>query len=402
MKINHNPAALSTLGALQRNTSNSQQSLQRLSTGQKINKAADDASGLAISQKMQAQINGLAQAGQNAQDGANLVQTAEGAMGDIQDILQKLRTMAVQARNDTQSDTDKGNLQDQADALTDEIGRIAQETTFNTKRILQSYAGEGIFSTDGLNLQVGADAGQNINLQVGDPLWLTTLSFKEDTSSSPVVLTGASSAGATATLDDGDGGIQTFRFTFSGGYASGAVLSATVQTTDGSGYTLPFWNGSSYVDLTLTATVDSTDITKVTISHWIEKDSTAMSDNATQSNGGVDPYQLGLSKKVANSYFTHNVQLTDANAISVLDSAIGTVSHYRSQLGAYQNRLAYVDDVDDIAGQNLTQAMSGILDTDIAAEMIQTVKSNILVQSAQAMLAQANSLPQGMLTLLHG
>lgn len=289
MVINHNIAALNTLGNLQKNTSATQDSLQKLSTGSKINKAADDASGLAISQKMQAQINGLDQGEQNVSDGANLIQTAEGALGNIQDILQKMRTLAVQAQNDTQSTTDKGNLQDQANALAQEITRISDQTKYNTKAIFGSAASDGLFNASGLNIQIGADDGQSIAITLSGTV-----------------------TGLTA-VDAGSLG----------------VASGTVTSTSGAAYSL-----------------------------------------------------------------------TSTDAITTIQSAIDAVSKLRSALGAYQNRLEYASDTDDLSSQNLTQALSGITDTDIAQEMMNYTKNNILVQSAQAMLAQANQLPQGMLTLL--
>lgn len=295
MVINHNIAALNTLSNLSANTKATQTSLQRLSTGSKINKAADDASGLAISQKMQAQINGLDQGQQNVSDGANLIQTAEGSLGNIQDILQKIRTLAVQANNDTQSTDDKGNLQDQADALAQEITRISEQTTYNTKHVLNSSDTTGLLANStGLKIQIGADDGQSIN----------------------ITLSGVATIGSTA-----------------------------VSSVDAAGLGV------------------------------------ASSAGATATAGGA-------------------VDLLTANAITTIQSAIDAVSKLRSKLGAYQNRLDYAGQTDDLSSQNLTQALSGITDTDIAKEMMTYTKNNILVQSAQAMLAQANQLPQGMLSLL--
>lgn len=291
MVINHNIAALNTFSNLQKNTNATQDSLQKLSTGSKINKAADDASGLAISQKMQAQINGLDQASENVSNGNSLIQTAEGALGNTQDILQKMRTLAVQAQNDTQNTTDKGNLQDQADALAQEINRISAQTSYNTKNVLSSSTGgDGLFTTSGIQIQIGADSGQ-------------------------------------------------------------------------------------VIDLTLSGAVSSLD--------------------------GVDISSLGVGTGSATNYTTVTaLDLTVSTSINTIQSAIDNVSKLRSKLGAYQNRLSYANDTLDIESQNLTAAQSTITDTDVAKEMMNYTKNNILVQSAQAMLAQANQLPQGMLSLL--
>ncbi|MFT9055152.1 MAG: flagellin [Ethanoligenens sp.] len=294
MVINHNIAALNTFSNLQKNTAATQDSLQKLSTGSKINKAADDASGLAISQKMQAQINGLDQAQENVSNGTSLVQTAEGALGNVQDILQKMRTLANQAQNQTQNTTDTSNLQDQANALAQEINRISAQTTYNTKNVLSSTAaGDGLFTTSGIQIQIGADSGQ-------------------------------------------------------------------------------------VIDLTLSGSVSGL--------------------------GGVDIASLGvagLSTAAATDYTTVTaLDLTASSSINTIQSAIDDVSKLRSKLGAYQNRMSYASDTLGIESQNLTAAESTITDTDVAQEMMNYTKNNILVQSAQAMLAQANQLPQGMLSLL--
>ncbi|MFT9077403.1 flagellin [Ethanoligenens sp.] len=294
MVINHNIAALNTFSNLQKNTAATQDSLQKLSTGSKINKAADDASGLAISQKMQAQINGLDQAQENVSNGTSLVQTAEGALGNVQDILQKMRTLANQAQNQTQNTTDTSNLQDQANALAQEINRISAQTTYNTKNVLSSTAaGDGLFTTSGIQIQIGADSGQ-------------------------------------------------------------------------------------VIDLTLSGSVSGL--------------------------GGVDIASLGvagLSTASASDYTTVTaLDLTASSSINTIQSAIDDVSKLRSKLGAYQNRMSYASDTLGIESQNLTAAESTITDTDVAQEMMNYTKNNILVQSAQAMLAQANQLPQGMLSLL--
>lgn len=293
MVINHNIAALNTLSALNKNTAATQDSLEKLSTGSKINKAADDASGLAISQKMQAQINGLDQAQENVSNGTSLVQTAEGALGNVQDILQKMRTLANEAQNSgTQSSTDTGNLQDQADALAQEINRISAQTTFNTKDVFGSST-DGLFGASGLQIQIGADSGQVIDL----------------------TLSGVASG------------------------VSGVDIASLKISGD--------------------ASASATDYTSVTA-----------------------------------------LDLTASTSIDTIQSAIDDVSKLRSKLGAYQNRMSYATDTLDIESQNLTSAESTLTDTDVASEMMTYTKNNILVQSAQAMLAQANQLPQGMLSLL--
>lgn len=268
MIINHNIAALNTLRQLDANTNATQKSLEKLSSGLRINRASDDAAGLAISEKMRAQIRGLDMANKNAQDGISLIQTAEGALNETHSILQRMRELAVQSANDTNTDQDRAQLQAEIDQLLSEIDRISTDTEFNTKKLL-----DGSFTA---TFQIGANQGQSI--------------------------------------------------TFS------------IATMDTNGLTL----------------------------------------------AGLD-----ISSQTG----------ADA-AIASLDDAINAVSTERAKLGALQNRLEHTINNLGTASQNLTAAESRIRDVDMAKEMAEFTKNSILNQAAQAMLAQANQLPQGVLQLL--
>jgi len=170
MVINHNIAALNTLNKLSANTTATTSSLEKLSSGLKINSAADDAAGLAISEKMKAQINGLDTADDNAENGVSLLQTAEGSLSESQSILQRMNELAVEANNGTNSSTDTDKLQDEADALAEDLDRISSNTTFNTKTVLSGNGaasnGTSLFSTSGITLQIGADAGQTMAISL--------------------------------------------------------------------------------------------------------------------------------------------------------------------------------------------------------------------------------------------
>ena len=157
MRINHNIAALNTYRQLTTNTTNTNKALEKLSSGLRINKAGDDAAGLSISEKMRAQIRGLDQAARNAQDGISLIQTAEGALQEVHAILQRMRELAVQAANDTNADEDRDALQDEVTELAAELQRIMENTTFNTKEVLDGTIGT-------VNIHVGADEGQVMEL----------------------------------------------------------------------------------------------------------------------------------------------------------------------------------------------------------------------------------------------
>ncbi|MED1420464.1 flagellin Hag [Bacillus smithii] len=275
MIINHNIAALNTLNRLNIASNAQSKSMEKLSSGLRINRAGDDAAGLAISEKMRAQIRGLDQASRNAQDGISLIQTAEGALNETHAILQRMRELAVQSANDTNTVDDRAELQKEVDQLAQEITRIADTTEFNTQKLL-----DGTFSG---TFQIGANTDQTITLKIG----------KMDAGT--LNLSGASA---------------------------------------GTG-----------IDISSSA------------------------DAAT-------------------------------NAISTIDQAIKTVSSERSKLGAYQNRLEHTINNLSTSSENLTAAESRIRDVDMAKEMMEQTKDSILAQAAQAMLAQANQQPQGVLQLL--
>lgn len=268
MKINHNISALNAYRNLATNNTNVSKNLEKLSSGLRINRAADDAAGLAISEKMRSQIRGLDMAERNALDGISLIQTAEGALSSTHDILQRMRELAVQAANGTNAPEDLDAIQAETEQLIKEIDRIANDTEFNAKKLLDASL------VTPLKLQIGANTSQTVDLQI---------------------------------------------------------------------------NGMSANKLG----VDTLDIT---------------------TGAGA--------------------------AISTLDSAIAKVSEERSNLGAIQNRLEHTVNNLKYMSENTTAAESRIRDLDMAQEMTAYTKNNILVQSAQAMLAQANQLPQGVLQLL--
>jgi flagellin len=270
MIINHNIAAMNTHRQLNSNTTNTNKAIEKLSSGLRINRAGDDAAGLAISEKMRGQIRGLDMATKNAQDGISLIQTAEGALNETHSILQRVRELAVQSANDTNTDDDRAELQKEVAELTKEVTRISTDTEFNTKKLLD---GAGV---SGAIFQIGANTGQSISLSIGN---------------------------------------------------MGAI---------------------------------SLGISTVTI--------------ATQ---------------------------TGANAaLATLDSAIKSVSSERAKLGANQNRLEHTINNLGTTSENLSAAESRVRDVDMAKEMMNQTKNNILAQASQAMLAQANQQPQAVLQLL--
>ncbi|WP_077613999.1 flagellin N-terminal helical domain-containing protein [Caenibacillus caldisaponilyticus] len=322
MIINHNIAALNTLRQLSVNNNAVQKSLEKLSSGMRINSAADDAAGLAISEKMRAQIRGLDMATKNAQDGISLIQTAEGALNETHSILQRMRELAVQAANDTNTDQDRAQLQKEMDQLAAEVTRISKDTQFNTKTLL-----DGSFTG---TFHIGANEGQNITLSIAE--------LSADT-----LQVGTSYTASGNDLVDASGNsIATYN-------AAGA---------SGAGY----YNGSGKL---------------------------VLAADAALASGTKGAFGINIS-----------TQSGAEAAITTIDNAINTVSTERSKLGAYQNRLEHTINNLSTSSQNLTAAESRIRDVDMAKEMAEFTKNSILNQAAQAMLAQANQLPQGVLQLL--
>ena len=274
MRIQHNIMAMNAYRNYNNNTSALSKNLEKLSSGYKINRAGDDAAGLAISEKMRAQITGLETAQKNAKDGISLVQTAEGALTEVHDMLNRMVELATQSANGTYDDeTDRANLQAELDQLTEEVDRIADSANFNGIKLFN-----GSLATNGLTLQIG-DTSETFN-----QLNFTLSAMKSDTL-------------------------------------------------------------------------------------------------------GIDA--IAISNAVAAG-----------SAIDVIKSAINFVSSVRGKLGAMQNRLDHTINNLSVMTENIQDAESTIRDTDVADEMMAYTKNNILVQSAQAMLAQANQVPQGVLQLL--
>jgi flagellin len=270
MRINHNIGAMNTHRQLATNTANQSKNIEKLSSGLRINRAGDDAAGLAISEKMRGQIRGLDQASRNAQDGISMIQTAEGALNETHSILQRMRELAVQSSNDTNVTADRAAIDKEYQALATEITRISADTEFNTQKL---WAGAST-----VEFQIGANTGQKVS------------------------------------------------------YAFSLMDAATIT-------------------------------------------------------GGVGDL---LDK--ANSQ----------TALTNLDTAIGSVSTERSKLGAFQNRLEHTINNLNTSSENLSSAESRIRDVDMAKEMMDQTKNSILAQASQAMLAQANQQPQGVLQLLRG
>jgi flagellin len=492
MIINHNMGASNAIRQMGINQSNANKSMEKLSSGLRINKAGDDAAGLAISEKMRGQIRGLDQASANSQDAISMIQTAEGALNETHSILQRMRELSVQSSTDTNTADDRSKIQAETDQLAKEITRISNTTEFNTQNLLAG----------GLNdtFQIGANKDQNINLKVnamdaqslgvaGSKLDATLASSATDVTA--VSLSGAKgtsvvdgktitiSAGATpaaATWAAADTGL------------TGTTISTVNNTSDFNGWK---FTTSTSGSATIAATVDSANKTitltgNATAANWTAAainsalstagygsafsaagDATAVSATANvaaSTNGlaadevlltateGANTGTTIVKNNAASATFTDakfkglsisldgsssastaatitvaaqqssistfnadgsinkeaiaaagidvSTQTAANSAVKTINDAITKVSEERSKLGAYQNRLEHTIANLGTSSENLTSSESRIRDVNMAKEMSQFSKNNILSQAAQAMLAQANQQPQQVLQLL--
>jgi len=374
MRINNNLMAMNTHRQLGINSNNGAKSIEKLSSGYRINRAGDDAAGLAISEKMRNQIKGLNQASRNSQDGISLIQTAEGALAETHEMLQRMRELVVQSNNDTNTDEDLTNIQDELGQLTKEIDRIATKTEFNTKNLLDGTLGVQLGTS--ADLTAATAAGVSFELSGIDKSSTFTLAVAATSITATYngvsqVITGVGSSALVAAgtvLDFDKVGVK---LSLSADIAAAAIDAAVGGTyTTGTSAMAAFQigaNKSSTLDISISSMKSSTLGSGVLA-------------------GGLDDI---------------NVQSeTFDNNLDTIDAAIKSVSEQRSKLGAWQNRLEHTIKNLDASSENLQAAESRIRDVDMAKEMMNFTKNNILQQAAQAMLAQANQAPQGVLQLL--
>lgn len=548
MRINHNIASLNTYRQLTMNTTSGSKSLEKLSSGLRINRAGDDAAGLAISEKMRGQIRGLSQASRNAQDGISLIQTAEGALNETQSILQRMRELAVQAGNDTNTAADRNEIQKEINQLTSEINRIGNTTEFNTQKLLNGGAVgraeasgatlsggvtaapaeqaqytitvTGTFDTDqtlsftfngtDYTFVAGTDAGADFNPSNLDSLATaigTALGTDWTVAHATGEITIKAAAGGAFDGDNGNGllsNVTTSTGTASAAGSQTAVGADAVQEQKATGKiafnnnllssgtritindeTFVLYDSSKGEVATTGTNITALDISEHNTNEKIIDAIVAANDSvndvvlsksgtnellitasaagttanayvlsvtgpAGQTNSFTADFQIGANKGQSMSIEigdmrsialgisslagtsgkvtidgveyevawaekavtdgTSNV-VTEAalsvatakdasKAIEVLDAAITKVSGERSKLGAYQNRLEHTINNLDTSAENLTASESRIRDVDMAKEMMEFYKNSILQQAAQAMLAQANQMPQGVLQLL--
>lgn len=394
MVVQHNLTAMNSNRQLGVTSGAQAKSAEKLSSGYKINRAGDDAAGLKISEKMRSQIRGLDKASDNAQDGISLIQTAEGALNESHSILQRMNELAVQGANDTNQSIDRDAINQELDALTEELNRISETTQFNKQNLL-----DGNFKDK--NLQVGANAKQKIAISIdcmnADALGLGKETVKQGGNTPTKVVYN----GMSFTYDKGDDvatnkakAISAFQKSILKKVGSASNFIAQYDDTTGSIYYKATIDGKEkrFASAT-TAQKSYLADQKAIVSKAINDDfqkyvKTSKASATTGGNGEI------RNKARVDDYEAAN------NTITYVQNAINTVSTQRSALGALQNRLEHtVANLDNVS-ENTQSAESRIRDTDMASEMVQYSKNNILAQAGQSMLAQANQSTQGVLSLL--
>ena len=446
MVVQHNLTAMNSNRMLGLTTASQAKSTEKLSSGYKINRAADDAAGLSISEKMRKQIRGLTQASLNAQDGISAVQTAEGALTEVHDMLQRMNELAVKSANGTNSEDDRGYIQDEIDQLVKEIDRVSETTKFNETYLLKGVkTDEDVTSLDSVSIVAGKEFKESFTLKNGSTFWAV------DAAGQKTALTDATKATDLAKYIDAEGnakdGYKIYKVDAAAGSEWGAQVSgkvadaATIKAQlDVSSTGLMDKNGKEIKATDLKNYFDQNGVYKgglysrlsadgkdpaaggtkgdiveigadkltdfVTVTTKTDKkiDALNLSLHVGADGEASNKIDLSIKSMSAQGIGVSDLKVNTADsataAIETLKNAIQTVSTQRSALGAVQNRLEHtINNLDNVV-ENTTSAESQIRDTDMATEMVKYSNNNILAQAGQAMLAQSNQANQGVLSLL--
>jgi len=380
--INTNIASLDAQRNLSANQNALNTSLQRLSSGMRINSAKDDAAGLAISNRFTAQINGMDQAGRNANDAISLSQTAEGALSEITNNLQRIRELAVQSGNATNSASDRAALNTEAQQLKAEIDRVASTTAFNGVKLL-----DGSFT--GATFQVGANVGETItvaNIVNAQSSALGSSSIAQVTGAAATTF-GALAAGDVTINGTAIGAVGAN--TNAADRASALVSAINAKGSTTGVYATVLSSSPTQIVLTNSGSVPATPSILLALTGGASTASTGLTAATTAPTVATGFAALDLSSAAGAN-----------TAITQMDAALDSVDTGRATLGALQNRFSSVVANLQTASENLSASRSRIQDTDFAAETANLTRAQILQQAGTAMLAQANALPQSVLTLL--
>ena len=409
MVVQHNLTAMNSNRMLGLTTKTQAKSTEKLSSGYKINRAADDAAGLSISEKMRKQIRGLTQASSNAQDGISAVQTAEGALNEVQDMLQRMNELAVKSANGTNSADDRQYIQDEIDQLTTEIDRVSETTKFNEAYLLK---GDSTTTDKATFIQSGYAVAKGLYAEGSDAA-LTTAQLKEALEKGQKIYTDTAANGQTddkiakanrdyayvTKLYDKDGKEVSAENVLAGKNADGTTAAQKYYTSD-AGETGNTNNANVAIAVADAKKTDGTGyLEQFDVNGKLSFNLHVGADSSSNNKIGVE-----ISSMSAAGIGVKNLKVdTEYDATAAVDrisAAIQKVSTQRSALGAVQNRLEHtINNLDNVV-ENTTSAESQIRDTDMATEMVKYSNNNILAQAGQAMLAQSNQANQGVLSLL--
>lgn len=430
MVVKNNMSALSTLNTLNKNTNALSKSLQKVSSGMKINSAADDASGYAISERMRVQIRSLDQANSNAQNGGSMMKVAEGAVSSTVEILKTLKEKAVNAANDTNTDADRATIQKEMDQSIDQINDNAN-VTFNGQYLVDGSKNKQVTqttttmtnqslctdtaSTDGLTA-LKARNGDSLNIHSTDTV---TISYVKDgktyTSSTTVgstntlnsIISGLTSGAITIQSTKTHIGMDASNNTVATASNASAVTIASVSGgIEGqiAGFTMYITDNKGNVNKSANAALDAFDESIRAQNN--SKDNSIVMQIGTKAGQSINvgltdmkAIALGLQGKDGSTLSIGNQENANA-AINVLDSAIQKALDQQTTIGAIESRLEYTQSNLTTASENVTAAESTIRDADMAKEMTEYTKNNVLMQAAQSMLAQANQSSSNALSLL--
>ena len=393
MVVQHNLTAMNSNRMLGITQNMQAKASEKLASGYRINRAADDAAGLAISEKMRKQINGLDQASTNAQDGVSAVQTAEGALTEVHSMLQRMNELAVQAANGTNSDSDRDAIQAEIDQLVTEIDRVAETTKFNETYLLKGDAisGEKTVAFYDADYTTGA---ADLYAEGGDDK-LTAETLKEAIyAGKKIYLTASANQSSESVATIG----KDYAYVTQLYDANGKALTALELESNGDNV---FTSANSDAAITIDATTAKDFITTATVNSDLAFNLHVGADSTSTNKIGIRIEHMSAKGIGVNGLdVTSEENATDA--VSTIAQAIQKVSDQRSALGAVQNRLEHtIANLDNVV-ENTTAAESRIRDTDMAEEMVEYSKNNILAQAGQSMLAQANQATSGVMSILQG
>jgi len=388
--INTNVSAILTQNSLAKNERAMSGAMEQLSTGKRINSSADDAAGLAIASRMTAQINGLNQAVRNGNDAISLVQTVDGALIEVTSMLQRMRTLAVQSASDTNTTADRAALNTEFELLRTEIDRIGNNTQWNGENVLdQSHSGTGTYQ-----FQVGANSDQTVDLTVDN------YSTAGAGSGTLTITSTTAGSGPSATAAG-----QVSKLTLSGTFVEGEKYAVSVGNQSVVHTVTAAQAGTSSTEHALIAQAISTALGTITNSGGgvaVSGTAAALTFTSSSTAFGSNTFAITAGSGLLSGIATSDIETSAASntSIAALDAAIAAVNSGRSEMGATINVLQYA--VDNLANVSLnaTASRSRVEDTDYSSATTELARTQIIAQAATAMLAQANQIPQTVLSLL--